>query len=492
MRRLLVPTLLLIAATSWSGRIVRLYDLNQEQAVALLRSGYDVTNLDARRGFVDVMLDREQLSTVSLLAPRHEVMPEEWAHLMPESSLGMGYYYDPDENWAFWCGLAAAHPDLVDTPVTIGESFEGRDIYSVRLTSPDGPSYKPVIYFSSLIHAREPGGNSVLIDFAMWLTDNYSSDTMAEWILDNTQVYFVPVANPDGYEYNMPNGGNHRKNMNFSVPVPSDGIDLNRNWGYMWGYDDYGSSPYPYDETYRGSAAFSEDETQVQRDFTNLIQPIAAMNYHTYGGYLLYPWGYNNTPTPDQGTFESWGAAMTQYNGYEYGRAGQVLYPVNGDQNDWSYYSGAGHPKVMAFSPEVDDNGFWGGQNDTTLIASFCAECRYMNIWLCMTAPGFVGVEEEDSHCIEPCGLSIGSLWPNPVGSSGELSIEVSSLSAGRFEVSLHDLTGRVVARVADAAIEPGSNLVTVSLPGGVPSGLYVLRGTSGGLEDRALVTLLR
>ncbi|MBN1434408.1 zinc carboxypeptidase [Candidatus Fermentibacterales bacterium] len=494
MKRWVVPVIVFVlTATSWSGRIVRLYDLSQEQVLALLESGYDITSSDARLGFADVMLERGQLDQAALLAPRYEVMPEEWAHLMPESSRAMGYYYDPQENWAFWCGLAAAYPDLADTPASIGQSFEGRDIYVIRLTSTVGADWKPPILFTSLTHAREPGGNSVLIDFAMWLTDNYSSDTMAEWILDNTEVCFVPIVNPDGYEYNMPNGGNQRKNMNFSVPVPSSGIDLNRNYGYMWGYDDYGSSPNPYSETYRGSAAFSEDESQVMRDFTDALDPIASMNYHTYGGHLLFPWAYNNTPTPDQSTFESWGAAMTQYNGYNYGRCGQCLgYNANGDAVDWSYWSGGGHPKMWSFTPEVDDAGFWGGQNDTTLIASFCAECRYMNIWLCMNAPGFVGVEEEESHGIEPSGLSIGSLWPNPVVGTGCFSLSLSSPAGSRVALSLYDLTGRLVADLLDSGVEAGWSVLHAGVPDRVVPGLYVLRASSGQLEDRTLLTVLR
>jgi hypothetical protein len=459
----------------------------------LLESGYDVTNASAGDGFVDVMIESEdQLAEITPLATRLEIMPEEWAQLMPENSRNAGYYYSPEESWAFWCTLAADYPDLVDTPVSIGQSFEGQDIWMTRMTSSSGPAWKPPILFTSLTHAREPGGLSVLIDFSMWLTTNYSSDTMAEWILDNVDLYFVPIVNPDGYDYNMPGGGYHRKNMNWSVPVPSDGIDLNRNYGYMWGYDDYGSSPDPYDETYRGSAAFSEDETQVMRDFTNSLDPIASMNYHTYGGYLLYPWGYNNTPTPDQSTFQAWGAAMTQYNGYTYGRCGQCLgYNSNGDAGDWNYYDGDGHPKMWTFVPEVGDNGFWGGQNDTTLIEEFCLDCRYMNIWICMNAPGFVGVEDEASEGIPPADFSIVSLWPSPVAASGQVSISVSSPGSGRLELSLFDIAGRRVDDLFDDNIPVGESLVVASIPSDLPSGLYVIRGTSGSLADEALITVI-
>jgi hypothetical protein len=379
----LVFVIVALSSSAEADRLVRLYDVSRGFAMKLIEDGYDVANVDIRGEYVDIMLPEKDVDQAALLSHNYEVLPKEWGELLPENLNDGGYYYSPEENWAFWCGLSEDYSDLVDTPATIGQSYEDRDIYMIRMTSSTS-GYKPPIYFSSLIHAREPGGNSVLIDFAMWLTSNYDGgDTRAAWILDNTEVYFVPIANPDGYAFNMPNGGNQRKNMNWSAG--GDGVDLNRNWGYMWGYDDYGSSPYPYDQTYRGTSAFSEPETQVQRDFIISIEPIGAMNYHTYGGYLLYPWGYEDILAPDNEMFVGWSEIMTAGNGYEYGTAWQILYNVNGEQNDWSY-CGEDVARMYPMTPEVDDNGFWGSQNDTLEIVRICNECRPMNILFCFAA----------------------------------------------------------------------------------------------------------
>lgn len=78
------------------------------------------------------------------------------------------------------------------------------------------------------------------------------------------------------------------------------GIDLNRNYGYNWGFDDDGSSPFTGDETYRGTVPFSEPETQIMRDFVNSRSFRIALNYHTFGNLLIYPWGYDySIYTPD-------------------------------------------------------------------------------------------------------------------------------------------------------------------------------------------------
>ena len=479
-------SLVLLSSLVWSGRLVRVYDITSADAYYLLTEGYDVANYDAHRRFADVMVEHESFERLVAYKSHYEILPEEWSCLLSENSWNAGYYYSPEENWAFWCGLADEYSDLVDTPVTIGQSYEGRDIYSIRLSSSSGPPVKTPVYFSSLIHGREPGSNSVLIDFAMWLTTNYSSDTMAEFILDNTEVYFVPVANPDAYVYNMPGGGMQRKNMNWDTPVSSSGIDLNRNWGYQWGYDDVGSSPNPYSETYRGHEAFSEVETQVQRDFIGSIIPIAAMNYHTYGGMLIYPYGYSGSAVnPDSQTFMEWANAMTEFNLYEYGTAPDILYRVNGEQNDWCYHD----YNILAFTPEVDDNGFWGGQNDTTLIETFCAECRYMNIWLCMNAPAYVGIGEGEPLVFNSA-LQIASVYPNPV--SAATSVTLLTAGGSNVRIDLFDLSGRVVSTLFDGEVEAGETVFSLVIPESVPPGIYLLRGTSGSDFDEARITVLK
>jgi hypothetical protein len=264
--------------------------------------------------------------------------------------------------------------------------------------------------------------------------------------------------------------------MNFTTPVSSSGIDLNRNWGYMWGYDNIGSSPDPYSETYRGSAAFSEPETAAMRDLINELMPLGGFNYHTYGGYLLYPWGYNNQPTPDQATFQSWGAQMANPIGYQYGRSGQILYNVNGEACDWEY----GQHGMLFFTPEVDDNGFWGSQNDTTLIVTNNLECRFMNKLLCMNLLGSVGIEAEEHAGVEEGVTPSVHVIANPVTSV--LSFTVQGF--GSPDISVLDLSGRVVARVSDSG--------SWAVPSEIANGIYHIVARENGASASRAFTVLR
>ncbi len=457
-------------ASAW--RLIRIPVETDSDISGIASLGYDMANVNRVEGFVDIMIEERFVDAAIQRHPNGRVLPEEWARPMHEQHRNeFGYYYGPNENAAFWAELAESS-DMVDTPASFGTSYQGRDLYYIRLSNA-GPD-APVILFTSLIHAREPGGNSVVIDFAQWLTSEYGSDTMATFIMNNAQVYIVPVANPDGYAYNLPSGGpNHRKNMNWTL---GNGVDLNRNWGYMWGYDNIGSSGTPSAETYRGTAPFSEPETEQLAAFMEEIQPLGGFHYHTYGGYLLYPWGYVNQPSPDQTTFQSWGAQMTAQNGYLYGRAGQILYTVNGEANDWAY----GEHGWLFFCPEVDDNGFWGSQNDTTLIVTNNLECRFMNKLLCMNLLASVGIEVEVSPEGEASVAPRLTLLENPVGSV----LSFSTTGFSNPSVSIVDLTGRVVARVSGG----GSWVIPEELGNGV---YYIVARENSASASRAF-TLLR
>jgi carboxypeptidase T len=178
-------------------------------------------------------------------------------------------------------------------------------------------------------------------------------------------LFFVPCVNPDGYVYNQttnPNGGGMwRKNRRNNGT--SFGVDINRNYGYNWGFDNAGSSPTSSSDTYRGPSAFSEPETQAMRNFCNTRQFVSALNAHTYSNLLIYPWGYlPSIYTSDSATFVNWGILLTEDSRFLYGTADQTVnYVVNGSSDDWMYGEQTTKPKILAMTPEAGaaNDGFW-------------------------------------------------------------------------------------------------------------------------------------
>ena len=219
----------------------------------------------------------------------------------------MGGFYTFDEVVAELDAMRALYPDLVSEKVSIGQSLEGRDVWAVRISdNPDVDENEPEALYTALHHAREPQSMATVVYFMYHLLENYGVDDEVTDLVDGIEFYFVPVLNPDGYVYNettnADGGGLWRKNRRDNGDG-TFGVDLNRNYGYLWGLDDQGSSPFPGDQTYRGTGAFSEPEIAALRDFAEAHAFRTALNYHSRGEEYIYPWGYESGTYTEDNTF---------------------------------------------------------------------------------------------------------------------------------------------------------------------------------------------
>jgi murein tripeptide amidase MpaA len=188
--------------------------------------------------------------------------------------------------------------------------------------------------------------------------------------MDHSEIWIVPLVNPDGLEYSIHSYRYWRKNRRDNGDG-SWGVDINRNYGYAWAWDNIGSSPTPESDVYRGRSPFSEPEAQAVRDFISGKNFQALISYHSYAQDILYPWGYTTTPTPDDARLRALAAGMAQriqaVNGrvYTFGAASDTLYVTNGDLTDWAY----GTRGVLAYTIEVppldaQNGGFFNSEAD--------------------------------------------------------------------------------------------------------------------------------
>lgn len=280
--------------------------------------------------------------------------------------------------------MANKYPHLITTKTVIDPNnltHDNRPIYWLKISdNPNVDESEPEALYTAVHHAREPLALSQLIYYMWYLLENYDTDTEIQYLLENTELYFVPCLNPDGYIYNEstnPNGGGMwRKNRRNNGG--SFGVDLNRNYGYAFAYDNIGSSGTPTSDTYRGTAAFSEPETQNMRDFCNAHNFTFSFNYHTYGNLLIYPWAYNDQLTPDSSGYRAYASVMTKENKYTYGTNMETIgYATNGDADDWFYGEQTTKNKILTMTPEASSGGFWPA---ASTIVGHCQETMWQNL----------------------------------------------------------------------------------------------------------------
>lgn len=381
---------------------VRIYTSSVNDISRIAETGLLIDHAVRKPGYTDAWLSEEEIEMLKRSGVSYNILVRDWneyyeslpkmtnsemldaisssqsLYNVSHSIYGtMGGFLKYSEVAAKLDSMRLQYPGLISAKFSIGATVESRQIWTVRVTkNPDSPTGRPEVWYHSMIHAREPESMEHMIYFMYWLFENYNIDPIATYIINNRELYFTPVLNPDGYVYNEttnPTGGGlwrkNRKNNGGSF-----GVDLNRNYGIYqyWNASNGGSSTSPSSDTYRGTSPFSELETQAAMNFVNSRNISAILGAHTYGNYLIKPWAWQDpTPTPDDYKFNEYLADMTKYNHYTTGTPSQTVgYTTRGSSDDWYYNDSAHSPhRIMAMTPETGTTGFWPTQAEIIPLA---------------------------------------------------------------------------------------------------------------------------
>lgn len=313
-----------------------------------------------------------------------------------------------------------AHPGLTKV-VSIGKSLQGKDILALKLSknakkSKDGS--KPSTLYLSNQHAREWITPEMTRRLMHHYLDNYGKDKRITKLVNSTELWFVLSANPDGYDYTHAADGNRqwRKNLRDidgdGKIAPGDGVDLNRNFAYKWGYDNEGSSPNPSSETYRGTGPMSEPETKALDRFQKRIGFTYGINYHSAAELILYGVGWQvATPTPDDVLYRALAGTPEKpaIAGY-HPQVASELYTTNGEADGH-----AGNINgIPMFTPEmstcqtasnVDPNDAWKPE-DCASIFTFPDDEKLIQQEFAKNVPFALAVAETALHPDQPVSVT--------------------------------------------------------------------------------------
>lgn len=275
--------------------------------------------------------------------------------------------------------IAKKNPKIVKRFKLKRPSLEGRDIFGLEIAAnvkrKDG---RPTFYMDGLHHAREWPSSEFTVMFAHYLTERFGKDKKVTSLMKRGRVILVPIVNPDGFNYSRESvtsiaqpardatfglgyaglEGYWRKNRRSltGVTVPgaqvnpeAHGVDPNRNYGYMWGDQQGGSSSNPADQTYRGEAPFSEPEAANVRDIIMSHPVTGIITNHTVQATVLRTGGGE---APDDRDLNRIGEKLATILNFR--NNASVGYPTTGTTDDWAY----GAMGAYGFTVEHGGSGF--------------------------------------------------------------------------------------------------------------------------------------
>ena len=257
--------------------------------------------------------------------------------------------------------LAADNPQLVKL-VVLGETYQGRELIALKLTQgaqgiADGS--RPAVLHSSTQHAREWISTEVNRRLLTWYIDQWrANNTEVRDLLQHNELWFLVVANPDGYQYTFDTERLWRKNLRDNDGdgqiTRADGVDPNRNYPEHFGYDEEGSSAVISSDTYRGPSAGSEPETQAMMALFDRADFSFQINWHSFGQWLLYAEGWQTgTPTADDPIYFALSGNRDNpaIPDFEPGLSSDVLYVTNGETTDFAH----AQQGTLAWTPELGE-----------------------------------------------------------------------------------------------------------------------------------------
>lgn len=413
----------------------------------------------------------------------------------------MGGFYTLSEVIAELDNMRMLYPNLITSKVSIGNTIENRPIYMVKISdNPDMNENEPEVLYTALHHAREPESIMQLIYFMYYLLENYNTDPSVQYLLNNRELYFIPVVNPDGYEYNhqtYPNGGGMWRKNRRNNGDGSYGVDINRNYGpyAYWNSSNGGSSTYTGDETYRGTAPFSELETSAMKNFLAAHHIKCELNYHTYGNDLIYPYGALSMETPDSAIFREYSADMTVNNGYFAGLDLEAVgYSTRGNSDDYAYDGDVvmNHGKIIAMTPEVGSSGFWPSQSEIFPIAM---ENVFPNLYYAWVGGEYIDMINPNygQQYFNPGdNVSMSPVFKNKGLSTGHnISIELTSLNAYTTINNSNASFDSIQSRSTASVTSPLSFTVSPSAPAETVIQLLLTSRTNGTIMNRDTISLI-
>lgn len=328
----------------------------------IVRTGAVVLSVHDGTATVEATPEQAARLRAAGFAPRHRAnVADALAERTPPGPARAGFppedsgYHTYSEMVAELESTAAEHPDIA-VKSSVGRSAQGRDIPVLKISDNAGTDEnEPEVLFTCNQHAREHLTAEMCLHIVQRYTDNHGTDDGVTSMVDNREIWVIPMVNPDGVVHDLA-GDRYRAWRRNREARP---VDLNRNWGHKWGCCG-GSSGNPSDPTYRGDAPFSAPETSAIRDFVdsrlvNGTQQITGhIDFHTYSELVLWPYGYttdDSAPGMTQREYDRFariGRAMAATNGYTPQQSSD-LYVTDGSVNDWMW----NEHEILSFTFEM-------------------------------------------------------------------------------------------------------------------------------------------
>lgn len=448
-------------AFSVEPKAVRIEGVSPLDADRLEKSGLDVTFQG--RGWIEALATAQDLEALNALDLRWIPLDRD---LIPgarqpnrEGNLDAEYHtylemlfelQTLEESYPQICKLYDVG-DALSKNYTWDNYAQHYDIWGLRISdNPDLDEPEPGIVYDARHHAREPVSTEIVLAVARHFCQRYAVDAQIRQVVNSTEIWIVPMMNPDGHQWVQDRDPWWRKTLHDHDGDhhvdSSEGIDPNRNYDWHWALESW------FSEVYGGPSPWSAPETASLAGLFFREKPAINPSFHSYGEVVLYPFGYGIPSEPAVIEVATQYASMIGYHPEQSTTA-------SGSSKDWLY----GTVGCASFTVET--------------AAEFIPTGAEMLQEVAQVLPGSVWLASR------LWGPSIqGQVTDLLTGLPVEATLHIPEIQDVHGNGELHDMITEAATgyycRVRPSA--PGDITLEVSAPGYVPQSIEV---TTGGLS---------
>ncbi len=262
----------------------------------------------------EIYVPESKLQRFLELAPKAEVIP---TSLLKSADLAGYRNYAQVE--AELKSLVINYPKLAKLEI-YGTTASGHTLYALKVSdNVQVDEDEPELMITSATHGDEIITVEVEMELINLLLQNYEKDARLTKMLQEKEIYFIPMVNPQGYS---------RKDRY------ANNTDPNRDY------------PYPGKESKN-----SVDCIDLLMKFFHSRNIKGSMDLHAYGKLIMFPWAYTKSPPPrdDETNFQYLTNSMAEMNKYRAGQISKIIYVAKGSSADYYYWKN----KTLALGIEL-------------------------------------------------------------------------------------------------------------------------------------------
>ncbi|MDP6930387.1 MAG: M14 family zinc carboxypeptidase [Planctomycetota bacterium] len=262
---------------------------------AVLEREFDLLHTHLRSASLEVVVLPEELKNFQRLGLRTSLI----ARGRPFRDIVAGNHdWPPDPNYYTVQESIAAMDKLVQTYPGLAKrinlsalpggskTHNGQSIFGLKISdNVSSDEDEPAILMASQHHCRELNSPVIILEAMKRILGGYSSDPKLKSLVDSYELILVPTVNPDGVDYVWSNDNMWRKNRR-NNGGGAYGVDLNRNYSFLWGR--CGASSSTRSSTYKGPSAGSEPEVQTMMAVAKAYRPEIYLDFHSSGQEVLF------------------------------------------------------------------------------------------------------------------------------------------------------------------------------------------------------------